>query len=1010
MPGHAEYSVGWICAVENELVAARALLDEEHVALDHIPVRDNNSYTLGRLGKHNVVIAVMPHWQYGHVSAANAARDRVRSFPNVRIGLMVGIGAGAPSAQHDIRLGDVVVCSPGYENGGVFQFDYGKTIQDESFTTTGYLNQPPQFMLTAISALKANYKLHGHNFNSTIQAILEKNQRLQSDYCRPDPDTDKLYNSEWKHAGSDGEKCEAVCGNDSLKFRPERSDHEDNPKIHYGLIASANQLIQNAIIRDKLSAEKGVLCFEMEAAGLMNHFPCLVIRGICDYADTHKNLLWQGYATMTAAAYAKDLLSMIAPNKIEAQRRLGEVLLEVQGDVRKMNTDVRDLRADVHFDHIIKWLAPPDPSTNYNNALRLRHPGSGKWFLDHAMYSNWKFKNKSFLWLHGIPGCGKTILSSIIIEVLSNAEFNQGLFYFYFDFSDTRKQSLNMMLRSLISQLCDRNKVARSRLDSLYSCNQGMRQPSLELLQATFIDMVQEVKAVWIILDALDECPTRTEYPTGGLLSWIQSLQNSQVNTHIIITSRPEQDIEASIKSWARGQDIIPIQNDLLQEDIGAYIGARVREHGILKERWCNRSDIQDMIERALNEKANGMFRWAACQLDELEKCLGPPQVRETLAKLPKTLDETYARIIANLPSENLLIATRLFQFLTYSKRPLLLEEAVDCIAVDTRTQRFDPEDRIPVPKEISRYCSSLVVIVNTACDNKERTATAIQLAHCSVKDYFVSNRLPPNIAEYLVVEAASESITNVCLTYLLRIPQNNPDRQLYPLARYAAQYWVSHAVAANNSRSLVTPIVDCFDCQTLFEDCYRLYPMESWITDKREAPHCPYYAALVGLNQVIQTILDNGANVDAKGGRYGNALQAASFNGHEDIVQMLLNSGANVNAQGGRYRNALQAASFLGHKYIVQMLVKHGADRSSYSGALEAASEMGYPAIVRILEEATNASTDAQSTQEDLDTSADPIIQTSCDTGNPARSDKRSIEPEKTIEPPQKRSRTSAE
>lgn len=108
--------------------------------------------------------------------------------------------------------------------------------------------------------------------------------------------------------------------------RPERGEEDDNPAIHYGLIASANQLMKDAHIRDKLAAEKGVLCFEMEAAGLMNHFSCLMIRGICDYADSHKNKDWQGYAAMVAAAYAKELLQQIPPNKVEAEVRIAKTL------------------------------------------------------------------------------------------------------------------------------------------------------------------------------------------------------------------------------------------------------------------------------------------------------------------------------------------------------------------------------------------------------------------------------------------------------------------------------------------------------------------------------------------------------------------------------------------------------------------------------------------------------------------------------------------------------------
>ena len=112
----------------------------------------------------------------------------------------------------------------------------------------------------------------------------------------------------------------------NLILRLERAEDEDNPAIHYGLIASANQLMKDALIRDKFSKEIDVLCFEMEAAGLMNQFPCLVIRGICDYSDTHRNKEWQGYAAMVAAAYAKDLLYRIPPNKIEAENRISDLL------------------------------------------------------------------------------------------------------------------------------------------------------------------------------------------------------------------------------------------------------------------------------------------------------------------------------------------------------------------------------------------------------------------------------------------------------------------------------------------------------------------------------------------------------------------------------------------------------------------------------------------------------------------------------------------------------------
>jgi nucleoside phosphorylase len=325
---NGDYTVGWICAITTELVAAQAFLDERHKGPEYVSPNDDNIYTLGKIGEHDVAVAVLPDGEYGITSAAVVARDMLHSFPNIRIGLMVGIGGGAPTPNHDIRLGDIVVSTPRDGKGGVFQYDFGKTIQDQSFQSTGFLNQPPTVLRTAISGLKGQYEIDGHQFDKAINSVLENLPRLKRKYRRPDPDTDKLYLSGLTHPTSDEANCAEVCGVDPSKLvlRNARTEEDDNPAVHYGIVASANQLMKNALLRDKFAKENGVLCFEMEAAGLMNHFPCLVIRGICDYSDTHKNKEWQGYAAMTAAAYAKDLLARITVSKLEAERRISDVL------------------------------------------------------------------------------------------------------------------------------------------------------------------------------------------------------------------------------------------------------------------------------------------------------------------------------------------------------------------------------------------------------------------------------------------------------------------------------------------------------------------------------------------------------------------------------------------------------------------------------------------------------------------------------------------------------------
>lgn len=326
--GHKEYTVGWICAISCEYVAAQAFLDEEHGNPECVSKNDNNVYTLGRVWNHNVVIAGLPQGEYGIAAAAGVARDMLHSFPNIRIGVMVGIGGGAPSQKHDIRLGDVVVSAPRTGYGGLFQYDFGKTIQNEKFQTTGFLNQPPSLLRAAVTDIEAQYERKGHHLKEAINGVLERWPRLQRKYKRPDQSGDRLYRSDVIHPSNEERRCETVCGSDLTKLvsRPQRNDDENDIVVHYGLIASANQLMKDALVRDKLTMEKDVLCFEMEAAGLMNHFPCLVIRGICDYSDSHKNKEWQGYAAMAAAAYAKDLLCRISPSRVEAEEKISHAL------------------------------------------------------------------------------------------------------------------------------------------------------------------------------------------------------------------------------------------------------------------------------------------------------------------------------------------------------------------------------------------------------------------------------------------------------------------------------------------------------------------------------------------------------------------------------------------------------------------------------------------------------------------------------------------------------------
>ncbi|KAI4940761.1 hypothetical protein J4E91_011248, partial [Alternaria rosae] len=315
-----DYTVGWVCALPVELAAAQEMLDEEHPDLERDTAdNDENLYALGSIGGHNVAIVCLPAGRIGNNPAAAVATQMRATFKKIRFGLMVGIGGGVPSAEADVRLGDVVVSQPQGKHGGVVQYDSGKATAS-GFERTGALNSPPQVLLAAVAKVQAN-ELRGRS------KLCEHITRLEgiAKFQRSRAGLDVLFEAAYEHEG--GQTCDK-CSSDRYKARESR-DSEEEVLVHYGTVASGNQVIKDAAVRDKLSAELGgVLCFEMEAAGLMNSFPCLVVRGICDYADSHKNKRWQPYAAATAAAYAKEVLSAIPPAEVAASRTAEEAIRE----------------------------------------------------------------------------------------------------------------------------------------------------------------------------------------------------------------------------------------------------------------------------------------------------------------------------------------------------------------------------------------------------------------------------------------------------------------------------------------------------------------------------------------------------------------------------------------------------------------------------------------------------------------------------------------------------------
>ncbi|KAE9567465.1 hypothetical protein CGMCC3_g16384 [Colletotrichum fructicola] len=307
-----DYKVAWICPLEVEQIAAMEMLDEEHPALPKPPA-DHNVYSLGSINGHNIVIAGLH--QPGNCPAATVVAQMRMTFPNLRFGLLVGIGGGVPVQTDNgmIRLGHVVVSKPAGGHSGALQYDHGKA-KDGHFERTGALAPPPAVLLNAAQTLAVQRaRLDVDPVQHDVCRIDITRRRLRR-FQYPGERNDHLFPPHYEHQRQGA--CSTKC--DLSKRIPRTSDVDDTFVIvHRGNIASGELVVKDALLRDTLAQQDGLLCFEMEAAGAIADFPCLVVRGISDYCDSHKNDMWHGYAAAVAAAYARQLFFHLPVDEVQ---------------------------------------------------------------------------------------------------------------------------------------------------------------------------------------------------------------------------------------------------------------------------------------------------------------------------------------------------------------------------------------------------------------------------------------------------------------------------------------------------------------------------------------------------------------------------------------------------------------------------------------------------------------------------------------------------------------------
>ncbi|KAI9847491.1 MAG: hypothetical protein M1837_002392 [Sclerophora amabilis] len=653
----------------------------------------------------------------------------------------------------------------------------------------------------------------------------------------------------------------------------------------------------------------------------------------------------------------------------------------ISANVRKVGTDVDSISKrvqSVHLDqsqqNIIRWLSRTDPSSNHFLACKKHEPKTGDWFLQGPDLAKWKRSPNSLMWLYGGPGFGKTVLCSSIIEDVSrhcDSYPYSAVAFFYFSFTDAQKQSYTILLSSLIAQLF-RQQPTLHNLEGLYRKYQpGL--PTADSLEMALKSIITKSGEVFIIIDALDECPKETENEDReDILKWLQEISAlSLTNLHILLTSRKEPDIEFTLLSSLQSMSVClgEVQN---QEDIRRYVTTQIRQ-----DRKLSTLDepIRKDIDTALVDGSNGMFRWVYCQIESLKKLkfMRPRDIKTVLNSLPKTLDETYDRILMGIDQAYYQEAVIALQWLAFSTGPLRIEELAEACVVNPDTQpQVDFGNRFPA-RGIFEVLSSLVTENVRPEDSYDRAYKwpriwEVKLAHFSVKEYITSERIRHSQASAYGLQetSAQRFITKSCLVYILNYSESlnktlsYKDLEEFPLLDYACRKWYDRVreESFRDCQETHSLAVRLLTSDTAMSDWLQVYVPDGFWTrpyDKRvNLGSSFYYACLLGVDSVVELLLENGENVNSQSGTYGNALQAASIAGHHQIVQRLLEAKVDVNLQGGEFGNALLAASITGRDKIVQLLLEAGIDLNmcleKLGNALQIASDKGHDRIVQLL------------------------------------------------------------
>ncbi|VUC38138.1 unnamed protein product [Clonostachys rosea] len=949
-PLPTEYTVGCICPPSMKMAPVLAMLDEKHEP--HTTSQPNqNAYTLGTIAGHKVVIAVLP--AFGTTAAARVASQLMNDFPSVRFGFLVGIGGGIPGDDdgQDIRLGDVVVSLPTATFGGVVQFDLGKRYPNGRFERTGHLNKPPDVLCSHIRLLQAHHLMVGSKILDYVQEMFTRHPKMKARYKFPSREKDRLFEASYIHHF--GRTCDSC---DPSKTVPRDDRPDDEPQVHYGTIGSANTVLKNAKVRDELRRDMGLLCVETEGAGLMDTLPCVLIRGICDYADGHKNKQWQPYAAAVAAAYMKELLATIPPFQIlhespakdvafsdvrthellEQSNQLHNELLRAfeKSTVLLMAQQEHNKAEEERRCHQVFKTSPYE---RYKNSNPERVDNTCRWVLEHEQFLEWKDSARhDLLWISADPGCGKSALSRSLID----RDFKEHSVCYFFFKDNERQDDLATALCAIIHQLFD-NKPAlvRHALPSWRKNREGIRQET-EGLWNIFLSAATDpmAKPTICVLDALDEC--REEDRRQLISKLCHSYQSSDFTSpetplKFIVTSRPYDSVQRWFEQMAPGSSGIRLrgedQNDKIRDEIKLVIDQHVND---LAAEFDLSRQITEKLRQDLKQMQHRTYLWLSLAMDEIrETCRDSIFVDEIqIESLPKPVEDNYERILGRVKPKQKDYTRRILSIVLAARRPLTITEmagALGAARADELGQlSIDEINGDRLEKQIRELCGLFIFINHSN----------LFLIHPSAREFLVADGSHPshedsNVWKSSFHEREMESLmARLCVTYICLSHEQYSKGPGDSFFEYCSEHWISHLQQGYEEKIDSQLIDKMLSLHTTHEKCFN-----SWFPVTSESL-APWQSIPNLLMQHAASMADHGiapnneahkhkTSVHAKEEDSRAAAHSAAESPRAEAVEMLLDAGVEITPEGRGQSTVLLESNCSGHERTLQVQVDNGVD-----------------------------------------------------------------------------------